>query len=187
MIKLLNRAVTKALKCEYFFDVYDELDAYEEKVEFQESVCEDTFLEDSSISEVKVEFHSSVCTPTFVEDPSVSNLARQYGNACNRFLRSAACSYQAVILHKDCTTGEPINTSGLSNTLPTKIQTSTSATVANTTEPTSATTKATNDSPTAIPTADTQKITSGQSTSAPTDCATGDAMCTTPDSNTKTG
>ena len=171
MISLLNQAVTKALKCEYFFDVYDELDALEEKVEFQESVCKETFLEDSSMSEVKVEFHSSVCNDTFVEDPTVSNLARQYGNACNRFLRSAACSYQAVILNRDCTTGETIDTSGLSNTLPITL---TSATMANTTEPTSATTKAT-------------KITSDQPTSAPTDCATGDAMCTTPDSNTKTG
>ena len=89
VISLLNQAVSNALECTYFFDVYDELDALEEKVDFQPSVCEDTFVEDASLSE----------------------LARQYGNACNSFLRSAACSYQAVILHQDCTTGELIATS----------------------------------------------------------------------------
>ena len=96
MISQLNRAVTKALECTYFFDVYDELDAEEEKVPFQPSVCKDTFVEDSAISD----------------------LARQYGNACNRFLRSAACTYQAVILHQDCNTGEPIETSDVPATLP---------------------------------------------------------------------
>ena len=96
MISLLNRAVTKALECAYFFDVYDELDAEEEKVNFQASVCKDTF----------------------VEDPAISDLARRFGNACNSFLRSAACSYQAVILHQNCTTGEPIESSDVPATPP---------------------------------------------------------------------
>ena len=84
----LNQAITKALECKYFFDVYDELDALEKNVTYQPSVCKNSF----------------------VEDPSVSRLALRYGNACNVFLRSAACSYQAVILHRDCITGEPIKT-----------------------------------------------------------------------------
>ena len=43
------------------------------------------------------------------EEMEETRLAQQYGNACNTFLRSAACAYQAVILHQDCTTGEPID------------------------------------------------------------------------------
>ena len=99
VISLLNQAVTKALECTYFFDVFDELDADEEKVNFQASVCKNTF----------------------VEDPAVSDQARQYGNACNSFLRSAACSYQAVVLHQDCTTGEPIEASYVPATQPEQI------------------------------------------------------------------
>ena len=95
VIAQLNQAVAQALECVCFFDVFDELDV-EEGINFQPSVCKSTF----------------------VENPCLSKLARQFGNACNSFLRSAACSYQAVILHQDCTTGEPIETGDFLVTLP---------------------------------------------------------------------
>ena len=85
IISQLNRAVAEALECIWFFDVFDELDAEE-----------------------GIDFRPNVCKSNFVEDPCLSKLAQQFGNACNIFLRSAACSYQAVILHQDCTTGEPL-------------------------------------------------------------------------------
>ena len=40
---------------------------------------------------------------------TLNTLAKRYGNACNLFLRihSAACSYQAMKLNQDCSTGKP--------------------------------------------------------------------------------
>ena len=39
LIAQLLRAVTKSVECREFFDVYDELDAEEEGVEFKPSIC----------------------------------------------------------------------------------------------------------------------------------------------------
>ena len=107
VISLLNKAVTKKLKCIYFINVHDDLDDEEEP---------------------------DACNNNFVEDPKISELALQYGNACNSFLRSAACSYQAQILQRDCTTGDELIAT--SNTIP----------------PTTSQTSATSDQPTSVPT-----------------------------------
>ena len=107
VISLLNKAVTKKLKCNYFINVHDDLDDEEEP---------------------------DTCDNNFVEDSKISKLAQKYGNACNRFLRSAACSYQALILQRDCTTGDELIAT--SNTIP----------------PTTSQTSATSDQPTSVPT-----------------------------------
>jgi hypothetical protein len=80
IIARLRLAVSQFLECDYFFDVYDEIDAKEEGVEFQPSVCETHFKRNLRLD----------------------NLARRYGNACNVFLRGAACTYLAAILKEDC-------------------------------------------------------------------------------------
>ena len=174
MISLLNQAVFEYHNCTCFIDVYcDEPDDDEENV-------------------------THVCNNICEEDYSVSRLALEYGNACNVFLRSAACSYQAVILKLNCTTGEPIRPSNLSPcaSQPTTNQTlddlqttatepvisESPTTVADTTEPQ---TSVTSDSPTdategrtsatTTTTASTQKTGRDHPTSVPPDSNTGSA------------
>ena len=106
MIVQLAHALSSALECTDFFDVYDEEDAEEEGRKFTPSVCENHFVEGTILCASMV--CMSLQSAFLSTDKNLSRQALKYGKACNDFLKNYACFYQAVILQRNCTTGEQI-------------------------------------------------------------------------------
>ena len=170
MIVQLAHAVSSALECTDFFDVYDEKDAEEEGRKFTPSVCKKRFVEGIILCASMV--CMSLQSAFLSTDKKLSKLARKYGKACNGFLKFYACSYQAVILQQDCTTGEQIVATTDGTQPPTDSTRQSVATIQSTTPPISDATTYGSQPPTDGSPTSPQSVATTQSTTPPISDAT---------------
>jgi hypothetical protein len=91
------------------YDVEDTIDEEEEK-SATESTTSPSWLYRPTIRPTTFPLHNtdkhvSRLNPSIDDDTTIDELASKYGKACNAILRATACTYQALILQKDCRTG----------------------------------------------------------------------------------